>query len=70
MAPTEYGQMQVSPYSEYQPNAVGFVIEFANYWNGGELSWALPAWDEMGMGDDADGIFPTQELAIIAMKAI
>lgn len=61
------GDLQVSPYSEYQPGDPGFVVEMAGYWNGGDISWAIPAWDEAG-SNDLGGVFATRTLAERAMR--
>lgn len=37
----------------------GFVIEAFHCWNGGEPTWAVPAWDEWGYGE-REGVFATR----------
>ena len=43
------------------------VVEARSWWNGGELDWAVPAWEEMGFGE-LEGHFQSREDAETALS--
>lgn len=63
------GELQVSPWSEYEPGTPGFVIEEFGYtsYHSDPPSWRIPAWEERGE-PQFEGIFPTREAAERVMR--
>ncbi len=51
----------------------GIVIEAKSWWNRGEIDWAVPAWEEMGLGGlvgtNPDGSFSSIQEAQAAIAA-
>lgn len=44
------------------------VIEAKSWWHNGVADWAVPAWEEMGLGELA-GDFPSREAAQEALSS-
>ena len=61
------GAIRVCDAREYGRDA-GFVIEQFGYGQSDEPSWAIPAWDELGLGSLAE-VFPTFHAARRALLA-
>lgn len=59
-------RVRVSPRSDYEDGAKGFVVEQWGYWNRPDPSWAIPAWDERGH-PALGGTFATREAAEAAV---
>ena len=66
----DLNKIRIADASEYDLGE-GFVIEqccFSNSYIDDDLIWALPAWEERGVGHLA-GVFPTREAAAAAIAA-
>ncbi|UVK46768.1 hypothetical protein BPNPMPFG_002476 [Mesorhizobium sp. AR07] len=61
------GSLQITDAREYGYSC-GVVIEQFGYWNQNEPSWAIPAWDEIGL-PDFEGVFMLQRDAERALAA-
>lgn len=63
---TKVGEIRIGTAAEYDLGN-GFVIEQFSYWNNGEPSWAIPAWEERGYSDFAE-MFCTRDAAEKALE--
>lgn len=45
------------------------VIEAKSWWHNGQLDWAVPAWEEMGLGE-LEGPFPSRADAVAAIAGV
>lgn len=60
------GSVRVADAREYG-HACGFLIEEYSYWGSPEPHWAIPAWEDAGMGHRS-GLFATREQAQKALS--